>query len=92
MANLKEKYRLCEDISWRAADAEIVILNLESGDYFTLNETGAEIFLAVTDNKPLAQLLEKLRRKFGRPAEELEKDFIELLEDLMKNGIIEKTG
>jgi hypothetical protein len=87
--DLKEKYRICDDISWRQVDDEIIILNLDSGDYFSLNKTGGYIFLAINNNQPLESLLKEQREEFNKPTEELRKDINDLLQELLENKIIE---
>jgi hypothetical protein len=89
---LTEKYRIGKDISWRQIDDEIIILNLETGDYFSLNETGADILKAIAEAKSLSSLLTEQQQEFDEPAEKLEANIKNLLEDLLDNKIIEKAG
>jgi len=88
---LDEEYRLCDDINWRLVDNEAIILNFSSGEYFSLNETGTDIFLAITDNKPLDVLLEVQQKEFGKTERELKKDIDDLLGELLENNIIKKS-
>jgi len=89
---LTERYRIREDISWRQIDDEIIILNLETGDYFSLNETGADILKAIAEAKSLGSLLTEQQQEFDEPAEKLEANINNLLKDLLDNKIIEKAG
>jgi hypothetical protein len=89
--NLEQEYRLCEDTNWRLLDDEVIILDFNSGEYFSLNETGTDIFLAIKDNKPLNVLLESQQKKFGKTEKELKKDIDDLLEELLQNNIIKKS-
>ena len=90
--SLAQEYRLCDDINWRLVDDEAIILNFNSGEYFSLNETGTDIFLAIKDNKPLNLLLEGQQNKFSMAAEELKKDIDDLLGELLQNNIIKKAA
>ncbi|MDH5509199.1 MAG: PqqD family protein [Nitrospinota bacterium] len=38
------KYQAPEDITWKNLKTGIVLLNLSSGEYYTLNDTAAEIW------------------------------------------------
>jgi len=90
--SLRQEYRLCDDINWRLVDDEAIILNFNSGEYFSLNETGTDIFLAITDNQPLNVLLEIQQKRFGKAEGELQKDIDDLLEELLQNNIIKKAA
>lgn len=89
--SLEQKYRLCDDIDWRLVDDEVIILDFNSGEYFSLNETGTDIFLAIKDNRPLNVLLESQQKKFGKAVRELKKDIDDLLGELLQNNIIKKS-
>lgn len=89
--SLEQKYRLGDDINWRLVDDEIIILDLNSGEYFSLNDTGTEIFLAIKDHTPLDILLEHQRKKFGKTTAQLKQDIDDLLKELLQNNIIKKS-
>lgn len=90
--NLNQQYALCGDVNCQLVDNEAIILNLESGDYFSLNNTGTDIFLSIVKNRPLTSLISELKETYGKSEEELKKDITALLQDLIKNNIIRKAS
>jgi hypothetical protein len=46
------------------ADEEAAVINLKSGNYYSLNKTGAEIWRQIEDGFALEQIIESLRRRY----------------------------
>lgn len=66
---------------------EIVILEPESGDYYTLNETGAAMLEQLQQGKTTAEITQYISQTFDVGAVEVEQDFNNLLMALEKNGL-----
>lgn len=90
--NLNQKYTLCRDIQWQVVENEAIILNMNSGDYFSLNDTATDIFLGVVKDRSLASMISKRKETHRKSKPELKKDTIDLLQDLIKNRIIKKAS
>ena len=90
--NLTQRYYIDKDkITHRVVDSEVVILNLESGNYYTINETGAIIWKALDDKKCLSEILDLLKNEYQCAEEkDFEKDMEGLISFLEKENIIEK--
>ena len=67
---------------------ETVILHLISGTYFGLDPVGARIWELIGEDKTLAEICEVLLKEYDVPREDLERDTIKLLEDLLAQDLI----
>src|SRR5213593_2677197 len=65
------------DITFRELDGEIVILNLETGVYFGLDE----------DHGSLGTVLARLRSEYDAAPAVLERDLLELVDQLCAKGL-----
>jgi DNA-directed RNA polymerase delta subunit len=66
---------------------EIVLLEPESGDYYTLNEMGALMLENVQKGHTLAELVSNIQQQFNASAEEIEQDLHNLLDELQRCGL-----
>lgn len=58
------------------------------GSVFTLNETGAFIWNLIDGKKRVTEIREELLQQFDAPAERLEEDLTQLLDQLREIGAI----
>ncbi|MCF2949907.1 HPr-rel-A system PqqD family peptide chaperone [Paraglaciecola aquimarina] len=66
---------------------EVVILEPETGDYYTLNETGALMLEGLQQGKDITEIAQDLSRKFSVDNQEIKQDLYQLLTELEKNGL-----
>ena len=87
-----------EDIVAREIEGELIIVPLVSGigdmedELFTLNETGKAIWNRLDSQKSLKVLVEELSEEFEDPSDEIEKDVIGLVGELLKRGMVVKVS
>ncbi len=82
------KMVLNEDACYRVVDGEAVILDIQSGEYFNLNETGTEILERAVAGMNKAQIAEELKELYQEQGEHIEADVEELLESLLEQKIL----
>lgn len=70
-------------------DGEEVILNLEDGTYYGLNEVGARIWALIQDEAMLDRVRDRLLAEFDVDPEQCERDLITLMEELQQAGLVE---
>jgi hypothetical protein len=71
-------------------EAEVVILDTESGIYYGLNPVGTRVWnLVQGEPLTLAEICDCVTAEFDVERERCERDLIELLGDLDSNGLIE---
>ena len=77
-----------EDIIFRELDGEAVLLNLETGIYFGLDDVGTRIWQLLDEHLSLRIVLECLQTEFDAGPEVLASDLIELADTLSSKGLI----
>jgi myo-inositol catabolism protein IolC len=73
----------------REVDGEMVLLNLASEQYFSLDRVGADIVTRLTRG-PLDDALAALCRHYEVDAEELKGDVDQLVGELVEAGLLER--
>ena len=72
---------------------EVLLFNMDDGSYYALNEVGNRIWELCDGRHEVAQLVSMLAKEYDAPAEIIETDILEVLEDLRsKNLIVECSG
>jgi len=67
---------------------EMVMMDLESGNYIGLNEVGKDIWLHITGETTVSELIAKLVEEYEVTAEECEKDVMEYLEGMLEKRMV----
>jgi hypothetical protein len=67
---------------------ETVILNVESGQYYGLNEVGARVWELIQQPRALAEIRTALLEHYDVEPEVCERDLRRIIEDLMANGLV----
>ncbi len=77
-----------ENIAWRNVNDEIVILNLKSGEYYTLNDVGQIIWLALADQKSVEEIKSKLIVEFDVSPDTATQDIKTFLSKMVDEGLL----
>jgi coenzyme PQQ synthesis protein D (PqqD) len=89
---LSDRFRSFPHVVWaRQADAT-VLLDVERGMYYTLNEVAGRIWELLVANEPVIEILRCLGDEFDVPAETLEADTAALIGRLLDAGLIERIA
>jgi hypothetical protein len=83
------KVRPARDVVFRELGGEMVLLNLKSGVYFGLNETGTQMWTLLAELKDPKRVVDALEREYAASHAQLEGDLRELLGTLRAKGLIE---
>ncbi len=71
------------DVVWRLVEGEVVLLNVTSGHYYSLDDVGSRIWsLLPAEGTTLAALQAQLEEEFDAPAEVIDRDLRALIERL----------
>jgi hypothetical protein len=73
----------------RLLDQESVLLNLESEQYFGLDETGTRMWQVVTNSPNIDSAYQKLLAEYEVPPEMLRENLNELLGHLVEHGLLQ---
>ena len=71
---------------------EAVILGLESGQYYSLNDVGTRIWDLVQLPTAVIELRDRIVAEYDVEFERCEQDILEVLEDMASEGLIEVSG
>lgn len=97
-ASLDKVYKPSEDVVARDVQGEFVIIPITSGigdledEIFSLNETGRAIWDKLDGKKSLKNIAAELSEEFEAPLEEIERDCMGLVEELLKRRIVIEAG
>lgn len=69
-------------------DNDVVMMSIEKGNYYGLNEVGAEIWEILDEPLTVTALCDKLMAKFEVAQEQCEKEVIAYLDKLLIEGLI----
>ena len=69
-------------------DEELVLLDPENGQYFTLDEVGARIWELCDGKRSVSEIAAALDEEFDAPLETIRADLLELLEELSSGGLV----
>ena len=83
------RVRPARDVVFRELGGEMVLLNLKSGVYYGLNESGTQMWTLLVELKDPGRVVEALEREYVASRAQLEGDLRELLGTLRAKGLIE---
>ena len=83
-----------DDVLFQDLNGELVLLSMESGEYFSLNEVGAKIWVLITSDWSIPDILKSFINQFDASEEQLTGDISMFLEHLLDHKLISvvRTG
>jgi hypothetical protein len=84
------KYKIQKGLIVQKLGKETVIFDGEESVLYTLNETASEIFKMIKKGLSEEEIVEKMVKKYSLKKEKAEKDVRELVEELIKKGIVKR--
>lgn len=86
--NLDQKVIFAETVFAQEVDGEMVLLDMESENYFGLDEVGTAIWQAMQEKETLKEVFEVLLEQYEVEAEVLENDLGDFVEKLVESGLV----
>jgi coenzyme PQQ synthesis protein D (PqqD) len=86
--SLNSSLKVSDDVVFRELDGEGVILNLASGIYFGLDETGTRMWRLIEQHGRLTAVMAALSDEYEAASETLERDLISLVAELTEKGLL----
>lgn len=86
---MKSQHRLCPRFSWKKLAAGSVILDLEKGNYFTLNDSASLIWEGLVDGKQPEAIAASLVNTFQVSPAQASEDVGETIALLVKEAVLE---
>lgn len=69
-------------------DGEAIILNFDSGSYYSLNESGMAIWQGILQGRSCAQIERDLQQRYDAPPETVAADLAELVQRFLSEQLI----
>lgn len=91
---LSDKFSVCDEVVARELGGETVLLDLNSGLYFGLDQVGGRIWELLSEApRTLNELCDAIEAEFDAPRARIEQDLLALAEQLSeKELIVAKAG
>lgn len=80
-----------DNIAWREVNQEIIILNMKSGEYFTLNDVGQKVWLFIINGSCVADIKKNLISEFDVSEEHAESDIESFIQGLIEEGVLHES-
>jgi hypothetical protein len=82
-------YKINPNLTTRIIEGELVLLNVNKGDFYSLNETGKIIFENIKNNKNKNEIIQELNKNYTiSNSDSLENDIDEIITDFINENII----
>ncbi len=86
--SFSDRVRVPDDVLISNLQQESVILNLDSERYFGLDDVGTRFLTVLNTSDSIETAYEMLRGEYNVEAHVLRDDLLELIENLLKQGIL----
>jgi hypothetical protein len=80
---------MAPDVLSSELGSEYVLLNLQDGTYYGLDEVGADIWTRLQTPVTIADICDAIVTEYDVDAERCRRDVLKLLHDLAKRGLVE---
>ena len=87
--NLNQKVTFADTVFAQEVDGEMVLLDMESENYFGLDEVGTSIWQAMQEKETLQEVFEVLLDQYEVEPEMLEHDLSDFVGKLLESGLVE---
>jgi len=76
------------DVVFRELEGEIVILNLEKGEYFGVDDVGTRVWTLLAEGRSLREVADIMVSEYDVPRETVAADLLRLAGELISHGLI----
>ncbi len=87
--NLNQKIIFADTVFAQEVDGEMVLLDMNSENYFGLDEVGTAIWQTMQEKESLKEVLEVLQEQYDVESDVLEKDLLDFTDRLVESGLVE---
>jgi Coenzyme PQQ synthesis protein D (PqqD) len=79
-------------VTHETIEGESVIINLETGNYYSLQATGSEIWESLAANTDVASIVEDLSARYSARRAQIEQSVVQLIGELRREELIVPDG
>lgn len=87
-----DRVEAAPSVHFRQFDEEIVLLDLSSGRYFSLNAVAARMWHELISGKTAAETAAVLTAEYEQDAETILRDCVSLSDELLERGLLRRTS
>lgn len=87
--DLDQKIIFADSVFAQEVDGEMVLLDMESENYFGLDEVGTSIWQVMQEKETLKEVFDALLEQYEVEAEVLERDLSDFVGKLLESGLVE---
>lgn len=87
--DLDQKIIFLDTVFAQEVDGEMVLLDMETENYFGLDGVGTSIWQDMQEKETLKEVFEALLEEYEVEAEVLQKDLSDFIEKLLESGLVE---
>ena len=87
--SFSDRVKIPDDVLISKLQEESVILNLDSERYYGLDDVGTRFLAALTTSESIEAAYETLASEYDVDAQVLRQDLLELVQNLVEQGLIE---
>jgi len=87
--NLNQRVTFADTVFAQEVDGEMVLLDMESENYFGLDEVGTAIWQAIQEHGNLQEVFDELLKQYDVESEVLEHDLADFIGKLVESGLVE---
>ena len=87
--DLSQKIIFADTVFAQEVDGEMVLLDMNSENYFGLDDVGTDIWKAIEEKKVLKEVLKTLLEQYDVEEEVLKNDLVTFVEKLQERGLVE---
>lgn len=88
MIELQSVVAVRSDLLWSDVGGEVVIMEVDSGRYFNLDDIGSRIWRQIETPTDVASLCEALQQRHAAPLDKIRSDVIAFLDQMLEKSLI----
>lgn len=89
--NPNDTFSLPANVAARRVGEETVILDLDSGNYFSLDDIGTRIWELLAEGNALGQICSAVLEEYEVDRPQLEQDIADLTQNLLDQGLVVRS-
>lgn len=89
MATLESRIAVNKEVLFRDLGGEAVILNLQSGKYYGLDEVGTRMWSLLLEHGQVKQAYTALLAEYDVSEERLREDLLHFVDELVSHGLLQ---
>jgi len=88
MNRMDGKYAVSPVVEWAESDGEIMVVELEQGQVYSLNNVASVIWQGIATGLSIGQIVEYLKQEFDVPEVTLQSDVLGCVDSLLAKQLV----